>query len=360
MAAFSQSPYSKRFTPIAALLVVLIAFYLTRKAEKPPPSPDTVTTVPAGPGEYLFCSWNVENLFDDVHDQRNSIDAPYDSWFASKPDDLNLKLSHLADAMVRLNGGKGPDILCAVEVESKRAADLLAEALNKKLPEGASPYTTVVMEEVVTGRHIGPAIISRLPLSSRGKPRLFAPHRILRASLEAGGAELVIFATHWTSRRSDDTGGQRAKYANRIYGSCNEVYHANPKADIVVCGDFNDQPDDPAVRDTLRAGDDLAAVRDANDLKFLNLMAGKDPAKFGTHYYNKPLIYDHICVSPGLLDNQGWSADIGSIQSVTQGLAKSGSTVRPWRFGNEKDTFSRGFSDHFPVAVKLKVNAPPP
>ena len=85
-------------------------------------------------------------------------------------------------------------------------------------------------------------------------------------------------------------------------------------------------------------------------------MAGKDPNQFGTHYYSKPLIYDHICVSPGLLDAAGWTCDVTSIQTVTEGMIKSGAKRRqPWRFGNEKDTIARGYSDHFPVVVKLKV-----
>jgi hypothetical protein len=30
----------------------------------------------------------------------------------------------------------------------------------------------------------------------------------------------------------------------------------------------------------------------------------------------------------------------------------------PWRFGNARDnTFERGYSDHFPVTVHLKVQA---
>jgi hypothetical protein len=29
---------------------------------------------------------------------------------------------------------------------------------------------------------------------------------------------------------------------------------------------------------------------------------------------------------------------------------------RPWRFGSEHDKGPRGYSDHFPVTVRLKVN----
>ena len=113
--------------------------------------------------------------------------------------------------------------------------------------------------------------------------------------------------------------------------------------------------------DVLHAGGDALKVKAAttNPL-LLDLFAGKAPDKFGTLFYNgKPMIYDHICVSKGMLDEAGWSCDPTSVQTVTDGLRRPGATRRePWRFDAPdrkiKDS-DRGFSDHFPVTVKLKV-----
>src|SRR5438128_168196 len=69
-------------------------------------------------GEYLFCFWNVENLFDDRFDKReNRADREFDAWFAENAADRQLKYDKLSEALVRLNGGRGPDILAVVEVE---------------------------------------------------------------------------------------------------------------------------------------------------------------------------------------------------------------------------------------------------
>jgi hypothetical protein len=97
----------------------------------------------------------------------------------------------------------------------------------------------------------------------------------------------------------------------------------------------------------------------------LDLFAGKDPNKFGTHYYNgRPLVYDHICVSPGLLDPDGWSCDPDSAKTITDGLIRPGATRRqPWRFGSPKENLrdaDRGYSDHFPVVVTLTVQPKKP
>ena len=316
------------------------------------------TPTAGGPGEYLFCVWNVENLFDDKLDGRHKPDDEYDTWFAEVPADRELKYEHLSEALLRLNGGNGPDILAIVEVESERAAELLRDELNKGLPAGTAPYA-VHMKEVAAGRHIAPAVLTRLKVT---KTKGFGTTRLLHVNIEVNGHELTVLATHWTSHRTDEgAGGKRDRYADKCYGAANEVFHANPRADILLCGDFNDTPDAKEVVENLHAGADRGQVANSQDrLRFLDLLAGKDPHQFGTHFYsNKPLIYDHICVSPGLLDNVGWSCDPDSVQTVTDGLIRPGSSKRvPWRFGSRKDAGHHGYSDHFPVTVKLKVNEP--
>jgi endonuclease/exonuclease/phosphatase family metal-dependent hydrolase len=356
----SPATSRKRLAP-TILAIVLLLVVLFRNTHFFGPAASNSKAGPAvGPGEYLLCVWNVENLFDDKADKRRPPDAEYDEWFADNQADRELKYRRLTEALLRLNGGKGPDIIALIEVETIRAAELMRDSLNKNLPAGTAPYGEVAMKEVVAGRHIAPAIISRLPVkSSEG----FNQYRILESHIEAGGKELVVMASHWTSHRSDDgAGGKRDRYGKIVNEVCNKMFRADPKADILVCGDFNDEPNSPAVADALDTTGDAGRVSASRErILFLNLLAGKDPLKFGTHYYNKPVIYDHICLSPGLLDQEGWTCDPESIQVVTEGLIRPGATRRqPWRFGNRRDNANRGYSDHFPITVKLKVVSNPP
>jgi endonuclease/exonuclease/phosphatase (EEP) superfamily protein YafD len=216
------------------------------------------------------------------------------------------------------------------------------------------------MKEVSAGRHIAPAIITRLPARTEQTHLLGSQLRILESHLDVNGYDLTVLASHWTSHVSDDQGGRRDKYADTIYRAVRDKVNRNPAADVLICGDFNDPPDSPSVTDRLHAAGDRAAVMNGGpDPRFLNLMAGKDPSRIGTHYYRgKMLVYDQIVVSPGLLEPAGWSCDPDSVAAVNS-LTRPGSRVRsPWRFGNEKDnTFERGYSDHFPVTVRLKVQA---
>jgi endonuclease/exonuclease/phosphatase family metal-dependent hydrolase len=315
--------------------------------------------------DYLLCFWNLENFFDDKADHRdNKADREYDEWFAEDPGLLRLKLDHLSDALLKLNDGKGPDILAVAEVESRRAAELLQDALNQKLRDPALEYKHVLMKELAAGRHIAPAIITRLPVEA-GRTRLHGSHlRILEGHVVVQGYDLVIVASHWTARVTDKTGEHRDKYGDQIYGLYRGMHRSNPSVDFLACGDFNDPPDAPSVTQHLHALEDPHEVlRSAGEPLLLDLFAGwsrknrhaaENP---GTHYYGRNwFIFDQIAVSPGLLDDRGWSCDPDSASIDNKLTRPSDRLHRPWRFGNPNDKGERGYSDHFPVTVRLRVN----
>jgi endonuclease/exonuclease/phosphatase family metal-dependent hydrolase len=320
-------------------------------------SPGSATAAPEGSRDYLFCAWNVENLFDDQNDRRTAPgDKEYDGWLSGQPEMLRLKLTKLTEALLQMNHGKGPDILAVVEVESMRAAELLQWALNTRLADPALHYQNVLMKEVSSGRHIAPAIITRLPVV-RDRTRLLASRqRILEGRVVVDGHELIVLASHWTSRLREENQKGRLDYADKLYGQASAIYRANPDADFLICGDFNDTPQDVSVSERLHAN---AAARPASTpagkLQLLNLFADKDPAVYGTHNHNgRWYIFDQLVVSPGMLDGAGWSCDPASTQTVK--LTRPGDrNARPWRFGGEKETAPRGYSDHFPVTVRLRV-----
>ena len=86
-----------------------------------------------------------------------------------------------------------------------------------------------------------------------------------------------------------------------------------------------------------------------------NPFADMAKSKKGTHYYNeRPYVFDNICLSPGLLDGEGWSY-VNRSATIVERLSFRG---RPDRFGGPKDRRpwkNRGASDHYPVTVRLRV-----
>ncbi len=318
---------------------------------------------------YLFCFWNLENLFDDKVDPgRRSVDKQYDEGFGENAELRQEKLDHLASALLRMNGGRGPDILAFAECENVRAADLLRGALNAKLKAAGQDdkwqYTQLAMKNIGNdaGRHISTGVLTRLPVNHARTKMLGGNLRILEVHLPVDGHDLTVVATHWTSqlRQRDGSNGDagRDKYARLVYENYKQAFERDKAVDYLVCGDFNCPPEDASVTDVLGAFADKAKLA-AGPPAFLNLMGGKNPAQYGTIFYSgKPLTYDQICVSPGLLDGDGWACDPASVRVETDGLIRRGATRRePWRFGDpgREGVGGRGFSDHFPVTVRLTV-----
>jgi len=314
---------------------------------------------------YLFCFWNVENLFDDKEDgYKRQPDKDYDEEFAKTEGLFDEKLGKLSKVLLSMNGGKGPDILALAEVENENAADQLRQRLNKDLSDKAEPYKNLLFKENKSGRNIAPAILTRLPVRGNRTRKLDGRHRILEGHIEVNGHQLVIIASHWTSRVSDDEkkGTGRAKYADMIYGHFKGMFLANPDIDLLICGDFNDTPEDKSVMEHLHAtGKRSEVTKDTREPHLFNLSAGRDKETFGTHRFERKwFIFDQIIVSPGLLDDKGWTVLPDTLKTVRH-ISMTNKFGGPWSFDRNHDDRSlkgggkRGVADHFPVTVRLKV-----
>lgn len=311
------------------------------------------------PGTYFFCFWNVENFFDDERD--NYLEDPdhsYDIWFADNPSVRRQKLDNLASVILAMNEGRGPDILALAEVESERAGELLMQTLNRRIPNPSLHYSHLLYRDPRGNRAIAPTFISRVPVVADRTRLLGNRLRILQAHFRIENQELVVVASHWSSRISDKTGEMRARYADQIYGSYRAMTIANPQVDFLVCGDFNDDPEDNSVRQNLHATGDLAKVVPGVSPPVLGNLAEKwrEAGKGTLYYMNRPNVFDQFCVSPGLLDRNGWSCEVNSAHIASEKM--SDHKGHPHRFGSARDTTpleKRGYADHFPITITLRV-----
>jgi len=358
--AFMRLPFNIRVAVVVLALVAGVIFLIVQWFRSHPHGEPSSSPSSVGPKTVIFCDWHGENLFDDQDDKRRHPDEEYDEWFVNDPAARTRKYERLSEALMPLNAGNGPDIIVGNEIESPRAAELLKDTLNEHLPNGAARYEHVAMKELDAGRHIAPCVISRYPLA--GAKLLGRRQRILEVHVMVNDHDLWLVAAHWTSQLSDkgtDETRGRFAYADTIHTEYADAIRANPAVDFLVCGDFNDTPDAPSVTEHLHMiGDAKAVTADAKPPVLYGLLSAKPPREYGTHYYGgKPLIYDHIAISPGLFDDSGWGYVVDSVNVPTAGLVRQGSTTRrPWRYGSRNDdAVGRGFSDHFPVVATLKV-----
>lgn len=325
---------------------------------------------PPASGNYLFCFWNTENFFDNrVNGWRNEPDKDFDRWFSDDNAVFEQKVKNLTEVLAPLNDGRGPDILALAEVEAdSRAAEALMESLNKAIKPEAAPYRHLLMKNPHGGRNIATAILTRLPVVADRTQLIGKRHRILEGHIEVEGRDLAVLATHWTSRVSDKAGEGRDKYADQIYGRFRAIHKANPDVSLLICGDFNDNPDDPSVVKHLHGTGDLNRVKDNGDPPllydlFANLWAEKKTAGVGTHYYRgKAFCFDHLVVSPGMLNGRGsWECLVETAEIVKHRFVvpRGRNKGHPLAFGNGKEKVplsERGVSDHLPVTVRLHLH----
>lgn len=331
-------------------------------------SPSEKTAVKDG---YLFCMWNVENFFDNKNDHRKTEpDKEYDSWFGDHPADFKLKLDHIVEVLLKMNNQTGPDILALAEVEEDSLVpELLKAALNSKLPPD-NQYQQIAFKNPHGGRCIATCVISKLPIVSNRVNLLGKRVRILEVPIRVNGKELIVLATHWTSKLTDKEGTGRAKYADQIHGAYIAMARNNPDIDFLVCGDFNSTPDEACVKQHLKTTsteqETMIRKREIEgssgesrwlDFPLFNPFSDWKEKKIGSIYYQgKFELYDQIVVSPGLLDNKGWSCDPFTAK-VFNSSPPADSKGHPVRFGSEKDhKHARGYSDHLPVTIRLKVH----
>jgi hypothetical protein len=150
------------------------------------------------------------------------------------------------------------------------------------------------------------------------------------------------------------------------------MYESNPKVCMLICGDFNDNPDEPSVTEHLHATGNLEAVRaGGSPPPLFNVFAErwhKSRGKIGTHFYHgQGNIFDQIVVSPAMLNGSGgWACETSTAAIVkhrfmhhVRGRKDHPEHDEPLEFGTVHQKVPldrRGASDHLPVTVRLMAS----
>ncbi len=357
-----RSSILKSIFAIAVLLA--IGFFLWQNDPHRRPTPSGPS--PAGTNQLLVCIWNVENLFDDIDDPGLIDDI--EDWMGRVPGVSADKCQRIAQALRTHNGGRGPDVIGLTEVENRRALEALRVELNKGLV-GTDRYEYFVHRDNRQGRRIEPAFLSRVPMvdgdpirpGKRASSR-FAWRRIVHAIITPDDRPLHLLLSHWTSRRTQNSDRQRFGYAQALRVEMDRLRAGNPRIDLLVAGDFNEEPDSPLIRNVLGAATPPPVLGPLPDGTVVNLMLGIDPDHRATMVYRgKGDTFDQILATSGLFDSQGWRVRPRSAAVRDDPWLSERGTSRPtpWRFGDRETHKERGFSDHYAVTVVLDAVGPP-
>jgi len=341
---------------------------------------------------HFIAFWNVENLFGpENHPQRIDWVADENRSFLTgrTPAIYNRKLDQLARIITQMNTGAGPDILGVCEVEDAAVLADLNAKLNAALPE--RNYGVVHDTNEADTRGIDTAFIYDRARYSVDDNLVFAhfvirrtgTRDILQATFKtiAHDNELVLLANHWPSRSggAEKSAGFRATAGETLsywHRRIREMAPDKTRAAIMALGDFNDDPFDPSIRFNAVAWRERGDIERSTSAKFYNFgwelletqvkdLNGEDRVLNGTLYFSGDgNVFDQILAGRSLLDDGDapfkvvdGSARIEAFPEMVSARKGEG----PIRYGPGRnqpgdDVNPDGYSDHFPVSIRLLEN----
>lgn len=306
-------------------------------------------------------SYNVENLFDTI-DDKGVIDEEFLptgklKWNSER---YKIKLDHLVEA-ITMNLPENPIIIGLVEIENKgvlvdlkktgRLAKTNYEIAHKNSPDARgidcgllydkSCFKLIKMENLKVSIDSIPDFKTRDILYVKGQLQ--------------GGKIIHLFVNHWPSRRGGEGESEirRIQAAKVARAKVEAILKADPKANIVLMGDFNDHPDNVSIQQVLKAKEVTETTADLFDLFADDQKAGK-----GTHNFKGEWgILDHFIVSKALYDGSNGialSPNDGKIVYEEKLLftGKDGSKKPSTTYGGPN--YYGGYSDHLPIQLILK------
>ena len=288
--------------------------------------------------------WNVENLFD-LEDDPTTRDEEFALGGKKNvtQDIYDLKLKNCAAVLADLNA----DVLGLCEVENYFVLDELNRAYdgrNYKIIHYDSPDRRGIDNALLYDPEVFNVISTKPILNTL--PEGGPTRDILYVQGEYKGHTLHIYVNHWPSNYGGKKKAipKRRATARLLVNEVAEKLSNEPDAEILLIGDFNEEPTDDNVR----------TLKSVNMTSMMEPLMGQP--QVGTYVYRgKDNFLDQIIISTGLQDEQGLTAGQVAILDKPKYRQQEGKYAHyPFRFwaGNK---LLGGYSDH--LAVYVEINA---
>lgn len=313
--------------------------------------------------------WNLQNLFDAVDDPEKNDESFLPEGDMEWTDDrLDKKMYNLSRIIRMMNNGNAPDILGVCEVENENVFKLM---IDKYLSDFDYDISYI---ESPDNRGIDNGLIFKsdkfkllnlqadtVHLSDNWPTRLIFGVNLLTNDNQ----KLTVFVNHWPSR----SGGQmesepnRISAANTLRNAVDRIFKNDEKANIFVIGDFNDDPVDVSVLETLRAYPikcdslpsdfEMESTGELYNLSYQAFESGVGSFKYRDTWN----MLDQVIVSGSIMNGEKFNYICNSFEVFKPNViitkeGKYAGTPFP-TYGGRK--YLGGYSDHFPVRAKFKI-----
>ncbi|MEI7596992.1 MAG: hypothetical protein WCK02_14690 [Bacteroidota bacterium] len=313
---------------------------------------------------FTIMSYNVENLFDTIDNPEKSDEEYLPSsklqWNTEK---YFAKINKIAKVIKSIHSEELPEIISLIEIENKAVLeDLISKTELKNSCYKIVHYDSPDPRGVDVGllyRSDEFKVIKSFPIKiSFNGDTAYKTRDILYVKGLMGKSDtLHIFVNHWKSRNSKDeeTELKRIFEASVLRQKVDSIQNSCKNAKIVITGDFNDEPTNKSLSETLKAGN----TTDAPSFNMLyNMMYDKKLKAEGTYFYRSEWsMLDNIIVSYPLINaakgtyKTNYNSSVIFKQDWMLYTDKNGNKVPNRTFAGEK--YTGGISDHLPIYIEL-------
>lgn len=346
--------------------------------------------------EIIIASYNVHNLFDTKKDEGKNDWSFLAKDFPGKIEycktltnkyykqtclDTNwnskrLKRKFIAiKKMITKGFSEMPDIIALQEVENDNVVAELAEFIGYDLS-----YTTNSADRrgidvaIMVKKNKSFQILNAIEHDVKGEFLVKPTRNVIELVIAIGDEKLSVFSNHWPSQAAPSE--VRVGVAKLVKEIVNERLQ-DPKHHVILTGDFNvinkDHPH--PFKDVLEVGDN-PMINVHQKFKRSRKVSRdiKDAQPLGTYFYKRNMewnVLDNFFASKNLRDGSGMEIDIESFRIVAPRFSKKDFLYDRNRKSSLYGAFipgipkayntkvslkilDAGYSDHFPVVVKVK------
>ena len=308
--------------------------------------------------------YNVENLFDTKDDSLTSdeefLPGGDKNWTNER---FHRKIVRIYQTIVALGKGEIPAVIGLCEIENREVLNRLIydtplNRLNYRIIHQESPDARGVDVALLYRPDIFEPDSScwlRVPLPANEKTR-----EILMVKGRLWENDTVYFyVNHWPSRYggAGSSNAKRLAAASTLAVSVRRVFMANSQANIIIMGDFNDEPGDESLQTVNKilmneyAGSNVSVI----NLSEKSSITGLE----GTiKHQGTWSVFDQVLVSPAIYNGLNGCLLVNRKAEIFRAefLVETDETytgVKPFRTYSGPG-YHDGFSDHLPVSITVE------
>lgn len=315
---------------------------------------------------FTVAFYNVENIFDTVDDP-DKIDEDFTPEGRYKWTEaiLQQKLTNISQAIAGIDGN-GPAMIGIAEIEH---GDLVERLI--KQPALAGRAYEYVHEESPDMRGIDCAFIYDPKVFTLDSYRAFVmefeedeeytSRKVLWVSGTIKKQRVHLVVNHWPSRYGgmEQSEPRRMAVANQVRAIVDSVQAAEANAAIILMGDFNDDPFNRSIVEGIGAGKNWPLEADKDFYNPMYPLHQVDSSGTLT-YRGKWNLFDQFLLSDDLMAQQiklqYVPLSVGIHRPEMMLVGGDGPAKKMPRRAIYRGEFQdRGFSDHFPVYLELKI-----